>query len=174
MAPSDLELIPRAVTFTLGHTEAARAEVVEALQESAATPLVTALRVMTMQQAILATGVMALFESVLQQAYGWTRTFAELDAHLRADGKADLADRFADFKNAINVLKHGQGGSYEKLLERRDSLPFAVKPKDENYFCEGDVSEVTSLVEPTVEFVEACGSIIQEVTDALRKRPDAR
>jgi hypothetical protein len=167
MATSDLELIPRAVAFTLEHTAEARAKVHEALQTSGATPLVTALRMMTMQQAIVAIGALQVFESVLQQTYGWKDAFPELDAHLRRHGKDDLADRFVQFKDAMNVLKHGAGKSYERLLAKAGKLPFKVKPKDEAFFSEGNVSEVTSLIEPTPEFVESCAKIIEEVIAAL-------
>lgn len=167
MAPSDLELIPRAVGFTLNHTAEVRAKVIEELQTSAATPLVTALRMMTMQQAIVAIGALAVFESVLQQHNGWEKPFLRLDEHLRQHGKEDLADRFLEFRDAINVLKHGEGPSYERLLAKGDKLPFKVKPKDEAFFSEGDVSEVTSLIEPTPEFVESCAKIIEDVTAAL-------
>jgi hypothetical protein len=71
----------------------------------------------------------------------------------------------------VNVLKHGRGRSYEKLVAKSVKLPFAVKPPDEAFFEEGDVSEVTSLVEVNPGFVRKCSAVIEEVIAALEEDP---
>ncbi|WP_146193600.1 hypothetical protein [Sphingosinicella humi] len=129
-----------------------------------------------MQSAILAIGALQAFEGLLQQEKGWTNTFQELDRTLRASGRAELADRFFDYRDAINVLKHGEGRSYDKLVARRDVLPFKVKAKHQAFFEEGDVSEGIRLVEADHVFVRQCSDTIQEIVEALALRrsvPDA-
>lgn len=171
MAPSDFELIPLSVGFTLNHALEAQEKVAEALQHSAGTSLVTALRMLTMQCAIVAIGTVSIFESLLQQSYGWKDAFPALDAHLRRHRRGELADRFLDFHDAVNVLKHGRGRSYEKLVAKSAKLPFAVKSPYEAFFEEGDVSEVASLVEVNPEFVRKCSAVIEEVIAALEEDP---
>lgn len=44
---------------------------------------------------------------------------------------------------------------------------------DEDYFDEGDVSEITTLIEVDDEFVLACARLIEEVSEEIRiARPD--
>ena len=167
-ATSEYRLIADAVAFTLRHAEEVEQQVLEALQTSGATSHVNALRMLGMQSAIIAIGTLQAFEGLLQQKKGWKDTFQELDRTLRAAGHADLADRFIDHRDAINVLKHGDGRSYQKLLARRDALPFVVKAKGDRFFDEGDVSEGIRLVDADHAFVRQCSDIVQEVVEALR------
>jgi hypothetical protein len=118
----------------------------------------------------MAIGSFSVFEALLQQKRGWDRPFAQVDALLKADGKADLADRFLDYRNAINVLKHGAGPSYEKLLARKDVLAFRIKDKGERFFSEGDVAEGLRLVDADHAFVRQCSDIIQEVAKAIQEK----
>ena len=37
-----------------------------------------------------------------------------LDRHLREQGLADLAERFLDYRDAIDILKHGAGRSHDR------------------------------------------------------------
>ena len=53
---------------------------------------------------------------------------------------------FLDFRDAINVLKHGAGRSHDRLLGRGERLDFSVRAQDEPFHDEGDVSEVSTLV----------------------------
>lgn len=162
-AASEYELIGRAIDLTLAHAEAVEADVEKQLETSAATPLVNALRVLTMQSTIVAIGSFSVFEVLLQQKKGWPNPFQEVDARLREGGKSDLADRLLDYRNAINVLKHGEGRSYEKLLARKDVLLFKVKDKDQAYFNEGDVAEGLRLVDADHAFVRQCSAVIDDV-----------
>lgn len=167
-ATSEYQLISDAVEFTLSHAQKIENQIVEALQTSAATGYVNVLRMLTMQSVIVAIGTFQAFEGLLQQQKGWKDTFKELDGCLRANGNVNLADRFVDYRDAINVLKHGDGRSYDKLVARRDSLPFLVKDKGQRFFDEGDVSEGIQLVDANHEFVRQCSEIVQEVVQALR------
>ena len=78
-----------------------------------------------------------------------------------------MADRYLDFRLAVNVLKHGEGRSYEKLLDRQALLPFAIKGRGEAFFEEGDVSEVGGLVDTRGRFIDQCVEIISEIRGVL-------
>jgi uncharacterized protein YdcH (DUF465 family) len=105
----------------------------------------------------------SLFESLLQQEKGWQNTFIDLNSKLRETGKIELAEKFEDFKDAINVLKHGKGHSYQKLLNRKNSLDFEIKDVDRAFFNEGDISEVDVLVDVDDRFLAKCAEVIQDV-----------
>jgi hypothetical protein len=167
-AASEHELISRAAQFALDHAAETQNRVHEALQSSGATSLVNTTRMLTMLRAVIAIGSFSIFESVLQQQTGWGDPFAEVDQCLRKIGKEQLADRFVDYRNAINVLKHGKGRSYEALLKRGSALEFPLKVPDQSFFREGDVSEGLTLVKADDEFGRRCADIIQEVADALK------
>lgn len=168
-AVSDFEHITRAITFGLRHVEELEANVVTQLETGASTSLVNALRTATMYYSILCIGGLSVFEATLQQSLGWTDSFNALDAHLRANAMDDLAERFRDYKDAINVLKHGEGRSYERLLARKMQLTFTVKDRGRAFFEEGDVSEVIRLIDADAAFARQCVTIVEEVVKALGK-----
>lgn len=78
-----------------------------------------------------------------------------------------MRERFNDFKDAINVLKHGEGRSYDRLLKRRDVLPFKIRGRNEAFFQEGDVSEVATLIRVDDNFVMSVATVVREVFAAL-------
>jgi len=64
--------------FTLSHSASVQEDILRELQTSARTPLVTGLRMLTLQRAILATGMFSLFEGLLQSNMGWEIPFDRL------------------------------------------------------------------------------------------------
>ena len=120
-----------------------------------------------LQKAILAVGMFSVFEATLQDALGCTEGFYEASARLDAKGEVALKERFGDMQLAVNVLKHGQGRSYEALVARATALPFRVKLPNEAFFFEGDVSEVSALIEVDDAFVRDCANLIREVSAAI-------
>ncbi|WP_157178309.1 hypothetical protein [Terriglobus roseus] len=85
-----------------------------------------------------------------------------------------LVLRFDQFFAGINVLKHGKGSSYERLLAQKDKLPFLLKAPDQRFFHEGDVSEPDTLVEVDDAFVAACAELVIACFIVVeRLRPDA-
>jgi hypothetical protein len=133
------------------------------LQTGASTIDVNGLRTCSMAITVIAVGVIGTFEGMLQHHFMWRDAYSELDKVLRDKGRDDLADRFIDYRLAVNVLKHGVGRSYDKLLARRAALPFAIKGKGEAFFNEGDVSEVGGLVDTREPFIKHCVEIISEI-----------
>jgi hypothetical protein len=164
----DTDLLPLCAEFTLSHSQPVQDRANEELQTSARTPVVTALRMLRLQRAILVTGMFSLFESLLQSEMGWTEPFDRLKESLKLSDNAELAETFNDYRLAINVLKHGIGRSYRRLLAKASKLEFKVKPEEEPYFFEGDVSEVGVLIDVDKQFVRRCAALIQEASSIVR------
>jgi len=154
-------------TFTLHGLSEVNERVVKDLHTSGETRHVTALQGMSLQRAIFATGMFSLFEAELQDLLGTEYAFATARASLTDAGKAELSEEFGVYVDAINVLKHGRGRSYDRLVARRQALPFRVKSPG-GFFDEGDISEVSVLVYVDDAFVMACADIIERVALALR------
>lgn len=133
------------------------------LQTGASTIDVDGLRTCSMAITIIAVGLIGAFEGMLQRHFIWGDAYTELDKVLRGKGRVDLANRLFDYRLAVNVLKHGQGPSYDKLLDRREALPFPIKGNGEAFFDEGDVSEVGGLVDTRGPFIQHCVQIINEL-----------
>ena len=161
------ELAEHGMKFSLNALNEAYEKVVAALETSAPTRLVKALQMVQLQKAVLAVGMFSMFEARLQDDLNCTDGFREATARLDARGAAALKEAFSDLQLAINVLKHGRGRSYEALVGKAPVLPFRVKLPDEHFFNEGDVSEVSTLIEVDDEFVRRCSAVIREVTQAL-------
>lgn len=167
---NDFELLTACANVALESARRIEAQIIAELEHSARTSLVNGLRVFKLQRAILATGMFSMFESFLQDHMKWDNAFENLPRHLESKGEANLAEQFAEYRDATNVLKHGRGRSYEKLLLKRDHLEFRIRAKDEPFFEEGDVAEVNTLIEVDDAFVQRCAEIIQEITGKLPRQ----
>lgn len=161
------DLVQRSAAFHLNALEAAQNNVTEELQTSSSTLLVKALQMVKLQKAISAVGMFSMFDAILQKRLNCADGFREGTKLLEAQGKAELKDRFADLQLAINVLKHGKGRSYDTLVQKAVSLPFRIKLPGETFFNEGDVAEVSTLVEVDDAFVLLCAEVIHEVSHAI-------
>jgi hypothetical protein len=104
---------------------------------------------------------------MLQQAFGWQDAFAELEAYLQSHAEEDLANRFRDLRDGVNALKHGEGRSHGKLLEKKDALSFEVKEKGQAFFSEGDIAEVNTLINTDDAFLRDCLETIVEIVNKL-------
>lgn len=170
---SFIELSEWSTEFALNALNEAQSRAFEALQTRAQTSLVKTLQMIQLQKAIIAIGVFSIFEAMLQDSLGCKDGFAEVPKILIKQGGQDLLHNFLRYSRAVNVLKHGRGRSYDQLLSEVDLLPFRVKRRDENFFFEGDVAEVSTLVEVDDHFVKQCVDIIQKVSLAMKiENPD--
>ena len=167
------ELVDRCATFTLKTLEEANAKTIEELQTSSATLLVKTLQMVQLQKVIFAVGMFSIFESDLQEGLNCSNGFDEAKKILENVGALDLKERFEDLFLAVNVLKHGRGRSYDVLVVKADILPFRIKLPNESFFFEGDVSEISTLVEVDDAFVQLCGRVISDVSKSIRRvRPE--
>lgn len=166
------ELVDRCSAFTLDALSQAERKLEEDLQNSAATSLVKSLQMVQLQKAILAVGMFSMFEAILQDGLGCKDGFIEAKEILRCEDETVLYKRFSDLQLAINVLKHGRGHSYDELVKNIE-LPFRIKQPYEVFFCEGDVSEVSTLIEVDDAFVRNCAQVICEVSSIIKRvRPN--
>ncbi|MCJ8164488.1 hypothetical protein MKJ04_06490 [Pontibacter sp. E15-1] len=162
------DLIYRSTAFTLNALEEANSKILNELQTGASSIAVKNLQMIQLQKVILATGMFSIFESILQEELSCRNGFEEAKKILIQKGKDELHDRFIDFYYAINVLKHGKGKSYDILVAKSGSLPFRIKMPGENFFEEGDVSEVSTFVEVDGQFVLNCADLIEQVSEEIR------
>jgi hypothetical protein len=163
------ELIDQCTAFTLEALKEANERTIDALQTSAATTLVKVLQMIQLQKVILAVGMFSLFESILQDGLSCSNGFREASDILDSKGEAVLKERFNDYQLAINVLKHGHGRSYDALVAKAGTLSFRVRLPGEAFFYEGDVSEVSTLIEVNDIFILSCADVIREVSTVIKK-----
>jgi hypothetical protein len=163
------DLIDRCTAFTLEALREANERTIDALETSGATPLVKTLQMIQLQKAILAVGMFSLFEAILQDGLNCRDGFREATDILEREGQAVLKERFSDLQLAINVLKHGRGRSYDTLVAKAGALRFRVKLPEEGFFYEGDVSEISTLIEVDDTFVLSCAEVIREVSEAIKR-----
>ena len=170
----DIDLVPLAAEFSVAGQEVAEAHNLARLEFTGSNKSIATARMLTMRATIVATGTVSVFEALLQQSLGWEQPYVRLDKHLREHDFVDLADRFMDYRDAINVLKHGAGRSHDRLLSRKARLDFLVRALEQPFHDEGDISEISTLVRADAAFVRNCGQLIAEITEALRRTvPDA-
>ena len=158
------ELADRSAAFTLNALSEAQTRVLRALQERGATTFVKSLQMVQLQKVISAVGMFSIFEAMLQDGLNCSDGFRGAAEVLKQQGELDLKVRFEDLQLAINVLKHGRGRSYDALVSKGAALPFRVKFPHEDFFLEGDVGEVSTLVEVDNAVVIRCADVIREVS----------
>lgn len=158
------DLIYRSTAFTLSALEETNLKIIEALQTSGSTILVKNLQMIQLQKAIFAIGMFSMFDAILQDQLSCKNGFEGAKKILKEKQNFELHDSFDEFICAINVLKHGQGRSYEALLSKSELLPFRIKLRGENFFEEGDVSEIHTLIEVDDNFVLNCADLIDKVS----------
>ena len=164
---SFIELIDRTVTFSLNVVDEKEAEISEALQHSGATVHIKNLQAMNLNRAFVAVGMFSMFEALIQDRINCDHGFIQAKECLSIQREADLLKEFKIYCHAINVLKHGRGRSYEALLENADNLPFQIKAEADDFFEEGDVSEITTLIEADRAFVLKCADVVQRVSHII-------
>ncbi|MDO6390995.1 hypothetical protein Q4E40_12710 [Pontibacter sp. BT731] len=162
------ELIETGTEFTLKALNDTFYKILQELQTSSHTPLVKGVQMIQLQKVIFATGMFSIFEAELQNFLDCENGFKEAKKALVEMGETDLADRFNDFYLAINVLKHGKGSSYNNLVDNPKPLPFRLKLPGEDFFNEGDISEVYTLVEVDDNFILNCADLIRRISEILK------
>ena len=165
-AHSSWQLIVATMQRTASFLHRDAEEELHRLRDDGSSSIVNYSRSAQMQMVMVAVGGFSILEGILEQTRGWAEPFNQMDRELRAKGLGAIADDFMNFRQAVNVLKHGFGRSYEQLIQR-DKLPFRVKKADENFFDEGDIAEIPGLVLVDKDFVLACSIMIEQVCEAL-------
>lgn len=163
------ELVYRCSVFTLTTLKEVETKTVEELQTSGATTLVKTLQMVRLDKVIFAVGLFSVFEALLQDKLNCKNGFIEAENILKQSGETKLLQQFFDIKSAVNTLKHGHGPSYNVLLKKSGrTLTSQIKQPSIDFFNEGDVSEVTSLIDVDDKFIQACVEIIEEVSKVIQ------
>ncbi len=164
------ELSHSCAVFTLKALDELHQKTTEALQTSGATSLVKTLQMIRLEKAILAIGMFSIFDAILQDRLNCKNGFTEAKNILNDGGETELLEQFTDFELAINALKHGKGKSYNQLITKGStSIDATIKNPEEQFFFEGDISEISGLVEVNDAFVENCALIIAHVSRVIQK-----
>jgi len=154
------ELVEHSTVFSLNALNAVQQSAINGLQTTAATSLVKTLQMVQLQKAISAVGMFSMFDAILQEQLQCADGFQAAGELLEAKDEKALNQLFSDLRLAINVLKHGRGRSYDALVKKSASLAFRVKQPDEAFFNEGDVAEISTLIEVDDKFLALCAKVI--------------
>jgi len=158
-----VELLERGALLTLRCLDNQRDLALERLQTGARTADAKLPQMVSLQKAVVAIGMFAIVEAHLQDREDGKNGFKIALERLGREGSPELKQRFLDLKDAVNVLKHGEGDSYKRLLERGEASRFKVTQPHQRFFHEGDVSEVTTLVQVDDAFIREATEVIREV-----------
>lgn len=158
-----VDLLETGALFTLQCLENRHALATKKLRAGARTQDVKALQMISLQKAVLAAGLLGVVEARLQDRKTGRGGFEIADECLDKANALALKQRFGDIRDAINVLKHGEGRSYERLLKRANKLHFRIKARGQHFFREGDVSEVATLIQVDETFIREAVATIREV-----------
>jgi hypothetical protein len=109
----------------------------------------------------------AMFEAEILERLQCRDRFSEANQCLDAASKGEPRDLFVKLQQAVNVLKLGRGRSYVSLVAVAATLPFRVKLPDEALFHEGDVSEISTLIEVDDKFVLLFADVICQISSTL-------
>jgi len=170
---SFIELINNCINFQLNSLNTVYEKISEALQTSGASHLVRGLEMIQFQKSIFVIGIFSILESYLQEVLGCANGFEEAKKILDEESEPVIKGSFDNYLLAINVLKHGRGRSYDILITKAQTLPYRVRMPDESFFLEGDVSELSTLIQVDDTFVRNCGGIICSVAEVIqRKHPE--
>ncbi len=166
------ELTGRSLGFVLNKLDELESDALQMMETSSATIHIKNLQSINLQRAICAVGAFSIFEAHLQDQFSSNHgtavqyAFDEASKKLKNQQHMDLCNKFEILIEAINVLKHGRGKSYEKLL-KRPNLPFRFKKPNEYFFDEGDLSEVQTMIQVDSRLVIFCLQVIDEVSSKL-------
>ncbi len=164
------DLAYRCTVFSLNSLKEVEGKTIKALQTSGATSLVKTLQMARLQRTILAVGMFSVFEALLQDRLNCKDGFVEAKEILKKAGDLETLKKFTDLELAVNALKHGRGRSYNNILAKEGgSIPSKVKTHNQHFFDEGDVSEITTLIDVNDSFIYHCADTISQVTDSIKK-----
>ncbi len=160
------ELVDGCITFTIKSLDEINEKTLDALETSANTGLVKTVQMIQLQKVILSVGIFSIFEAWLQKKLHCENGFKTAKEILEKKDK-QLYEKFNQFYLAINVLKHGKGKSYNDLVSMADELSFTLKMPGQFFFDEGNVSEVSTLIQVDDEFVLNCADIVRQVSKVI-------
>ena len=170
---SFIDLVERSLIFSLQIFADAEKRIVDEDLTGASSIMVRNLQMIKLQKVISAIGMLSVFEAILQDRLEVEDGFAAARNICIDSDRQLIWHEFEAFRLAVNVLKHGHGRSYDELRKRHKELPFKIKNKRGDFFEEGDVSEITTLIYVDDKFLQNCAGIIKQLAHVIEdKRPE--
>ncbi|WP_226067921.1 hypothetical protein [Dickeya zeae] len=167
------ELAYRCTSFSLSMINETYEKTANELLETGSTPPIKNLQALNLQKIIHAVGMFSIFEAHLQRGLNCKNGFKEVELILYQAGKQTLKEDFHNYYLAINALKHGDGASYAKLVDKISTLNFVVETPTTPTIEEGDVTGIIGLVKVDDAFIEKCLELIGEISACIAtQRPD--
>jgi hypothetical protein len=164
----DMHLLSSSASYVFWQIKKEEGYLIDKVERGqASTDVTSALRAFKLMRAVSCVGMLSMLEAMVQDRLSYTKPLPDLEAKLRGLGQRDLADRLRDFRDAINVLKHGYGPSYDSLLKRKSNLPFLIKDRDQQFFDEGNVAEVRTLIDVDDGFVIRCCGLVGDIVEVI-------
>ncbi|MDK7599630.1 MULTISPECIES: hypothetical protein [Citrobacter] len=131
------------------------------------------LQALNLSKVIYAVGLFSIFEGHVQQALKCTNGFKEIKDILDQAGEVALKEEFQNYYRAINALKHGDGQSYNSLVNKINVLDFEVETPTTPVYEVGDLTAVSGLVKVDTAFIEKCMLLIEKVSVCIEnQRPE--
>ena len=162
------ELIERCTSFTLHNLAEVQNMTLKALENSASTIHIKNLQMINLQKTFFIVGVFSFYESILQDRLNCRNGFEEAKRILKKNDENLLLEKFTELFSIINVLKHGKGRSYENLIHKNSrKIEIRIKEPEEMFFEEGNVDEISSLIEVNDDLISQAISIINEVSSII-------
>lgn len=162
------ELAYRSSTFTRELLNELQSKIIIELDDNAPTNSITNLRAIRLSKIVFAIGIFSFFESTLQEKLRVKNGFKYLQNLLQERDEHELLKEFHYVKLAVNALKHGNGESYKTLIRKEIGILNAkVKGIGENYFNEGDVSEIVALIDVDDVFINQIVELIKKLEDFI-------
>ncbi|HBR11611.1 MAG TPA: hypothetical protein DD740_05270 [Chryseobacterium sp.] len=145
-------------------------KILKELETSGATNHVKNLQMINLQKTFFFIGVFSYYEALLQERLECKNGFEETKNILKENNENELLENFIELQLIVNVLKHGKGRSYDQLFEKSDrKINIKIKAIDEAFFDEGNIDEISSLIEVNNEFIEQSIKIINDVSFKIQK-----
>lgn len=160
------DLASSSTSFTLRSLDDLLEKEFSSLQSGASTKSIKNIQSANFSKVIFAIGLFSLLESMVLYESSVEKVKKNLDQ--------DLFNTWHLYYLAINVLKHGEGKSYDELVSKKLDgviLPFKVKLPNEEFFDEGEVSEINILIDVDNDFVLGCLEIVELVSTAFKIQP---
>jgi len=168
------ELILRSSAFLQNILEEIENKILKELETNGSTIQVKNLQMISLQKSFFFIGVFSYYEALLQERLDCKNGFEEAKSILKENSENELFEKFIELQLIVNALKHGKGRSYNQLLEKSDrKINVKIKEIDEPFFDEGNIDEISSLIEVNNEFIEQSIEIINEISLKIQKyRPE--
>ena len=164
------ELILHSSTFILSILKEIEDRTMQDLYNSPETIHIKKLQMINLQKTFFFIGVFSYYESLLQERLNSKNGFAEVKKILKNNNEFQLLEEFNELQCIVNVLKHGKGSSYNELLQKQKrKININIKHRNLNYFNEGNVNEICSIIEVDDKFITKSVRLINAIAIAIQK-----